>query len=473
MTILTVNLGNYANDGTGDDLRTAFEKVNSGFTELDLTRVVSAENLGTGSPIFFDKDGNILRFRSIKAGLNVSVVYNDDEITIGANSGLNSLEEDTSPSLGGNLNTNGYNLYSEGQPLEIYVADEFLNIYNYDSSNGDYLSLQINGLVVSGNSLINNGVTFLGTFVGDELAIIPDLDLTLGSVNGLIYVQAPIISNSSIIATSFIGQISDISNHNLAELNDVSDSEPFEGQALIWNGNVWAPSTVGSSGVAEGVYDFGSLGAPITNALSMLLSFTPIDFDSINNPSPLIIDLGPIDPDTSTYTLTSTAYTVTEGQTITISLVTSNVPNGTVLPYTITGIDSVDINGANLNGNFTINNSVANLSITISSDLEIEPTEVLILTLDDINPIAAISIEIIDSSEIDGGDPSGAYTAIIDGGTPGTTVFDIILDGGTSGATGTWIEGGVPSTAFFNSLGDGGSPSTTVFDDIYDGGTTS
>jgi hypothetical protein len=35
MTIDTINLGNYANDGTGDDLRTAFTKVNSAFETLN------------------------------------------------------------------------------------------------------------------------------------------------------------------------------------------------------------------------------------------------------------------------------------------------------------------------------------------------------------------------------------------------------------------------------------------------------
>jgi hypothetical protein len=35
-TIQTVNLGQYANDGSGDDLRTAFEKVNSNIESLKL-----------------------------------------------------------------------------------------------------------------------------------------------------------------------------------------------------------------------------------------------------------------------------------------------------------------------------------------------------------------------------------------------------------------------------------------------------
>ena len=42
MTITTINIGNNANDGLGDDLRTAFEKVNANFDELYATLAVSS-----------------------------------------------------------------------------------------------------------------------------------------------------------------------------------------------------------------------------------------------------------------------------------------------------------------------------------------------------------------------------------------------------------------------------------------------
>ena len=35
MAINLINIGNIANDGTGDDLREAFVKVNNNFEELD------------------------------------------------------------------------------------------------------------------------------------------------------------------------------------------------------------------------------------------------------------------------------------------------------------------------------------------------------------------------------------------------------------------------------------------------------
>ena len=42
MPIQTINLGNYANDGTGDDLRTAFEKINANFNELYSSELAEA-----------------------------------------------------------------------------------------------------------------------------------------------------------------------------------------------------------------------------------------------------------------------------------------------------------------------------------------------------------------------------------------------------------------------------------------------
>jgi hypothetical protein len=56
-----INLGNVVNDGTGDDLRTAFEKVKTNFEYLynNGFAPVSAENIGTtGLGIFKQKNSN-------------------------------------------------------------------------------------------------------------------------------------------------------------------------------------------------------------------------------------------------------------------------------------------------------------------------------------------------------------------------------------------------------------------------------
>lgn len=50
MAIQTINLGSYANDGSGDDLRTAFRKVNENFSLLGTDIPISeATNLGTNT----------------------------------------------------------------------------------------------------------------------------------------------------------------------------------------------------------------------------------------------------------------------------------------------------------------------------------------------------------------------------------------------------------------------------------------
>ena len=40
MAIQTINIGTIANDGTGDDLREAFVKVNNNFTELSQIEIL-------------------------------------------------------------------------------------------------------------------------------------------------------------------------------------------------------------------------------------------------------------------------------------------------------------------------------------------------------------------------------------------------------------------------------------------------
>ena len=75
MTIQNINIGNIANDGTGDDLREAFRKVNENFDELDLRQpeATTAAGIGTGVAVFAGKVGDQLTFKNLTAGTNMSV----------------------------------------------------------------------------------------------------------------------------------------------------------------------------------------------------------------------------------------------------------------------------------------------------------------------------------------------------------------------------------------------------------------
>ena len=69
MALQTINLGLIANDGTGDDLREAFTKVNLNFADLDERAAnITAENaaVGAGFGTFKEKIDNTLYFRDLQ-----------------------------------------------------------------------------------------------------------------------------------------------------------------------------------------------------------------------------------------------------------------------------------------------------------------------------------------------------------------------------------------------------------------------
>ena len=54
MALQNINIGNIANDGTGDSLRIAFDKVNKNFLDIEARSTVqnTVENLGSGAGVF-------------------------------------------------------------------------------------------------------------------------------------------------------------------------------------------------------------------------------------------------------------------------------------------------------------------------------------------------------------------------------------------------------------------------------------
>ena len=93
MAVELINLGLIANDGTGDDLREAFRKVNNNFEELDLRQPeqTTASNLGSGAGIFAQKSGYDLKFKSLVQGDNITITSTDNALTISAVGGLQDL----------------------------------------------------------------------------------------------------------------------------------------------------------------------------------------------------------------------------------------------------------------------------------------------------------------------------------------------------------------------------------------------
>lgn len=87
MNITQIDIGNIANDGTGDDLRTAFQKINENFVEVETNIDAStvAANLGNGVAVFKQKTGNSLEFKSLAVDDKLAIAADGNTITISTN----------------------------------------------------------------------------------------------------------------------------------------------------------------------------------------------------------------------------------------------------------------------------------------------------------------------------------------------------------------------------------------------------
>lgn len=153
----TIFIGNQSNDGTGDSIRDAFDKVNQNFGEL-----YSINNAGTG--LYFTKlddtpkiltDGAILvnsaantvTQKLLVAGTGVSIITSASSITISNTN--SSLFTDASPTLSTNLNGNSFQANNFADP----TLNQDLATKKYVDDNGFASSVNLYVSAQSGNDL--------------------------------------------------------------------------------------------------------------------------------------------------------------------------------------------------------------------------------------------------------------------------------------------------------------------------------
>lgn len=96
----------------------------------------------------------------------------------------------------------------------------------------------------------------------------------------------------------------------------------------------------------------------------------------------------------ASYTLLSSNSSPVEGDTVNITLYTDTVPDGTVVPYTISGVSANDIDIA-LTGLFTVQNNQSQVSVTFTPDIEVDPDEQFNISLD--NGKASVTLTVGDN----------------------------------------------------------------------------
>jgi hypothetical protein len=108
---LQLNLGSYPNDGTGDDLYTAFTKVKSTIGLIsDGVNEVGGQNLGLGTKIYVDNTNNVLQFKTLTSN-KLTITNTSNTVNI---EGLGRVQDDTSPRLGGTLSLNSNDITGTG-----------------------------------------------------------------------------------------------------------------------------------------------------------------------------------------------------------------------------------------------------------------------------------------------------------------------------------------------------------------------
>jgi hypothetical protein len=242
MAIQLVNLGTYANDSTGDDLRTAFNKVNANFTELDTIVAVNAANLGTGTGVFASKVddpglGNLFNFRSIAVGSNLTLSLANNTITVNTQSTI-------SANLIGNVTGN-----SAGTHTGPVIGN-------------------VTGNVTGNADTVTNGV-----YTTSSINALADVDtVTIAPTNG----QALAWSGTAWTPQTIAAGVSRI----IAGTN-VTIS-PTNGLGQV---------TINSSGVSD-VFDLGEFQQTYENPISYLLDQVGVDVGTFTSPASFTIDGG-------------------------------------------------------------------------------------------------------------------------------------------------------------------------------------
>lgn len=184
MAIQSINIGSIANDGTGDDLREAFNKVNANFidlnTKLGIAEGSDAENLGLGEGIFAQKSDNTLQLRSIVAGSNISLSGGGNSITISGDAAMKQLivVSDSGSVVLGTGNQTIRIQGGTGLTTRVTSEDVFIDIEGTDLVSSDTSPTLAGALTASGFNIQGAGVITATSFVGPVTGLVNGIDVS-------------------------------------------------------------------------------------------------------------------------------------------------------------------------------------------------------------------------------------------------------------------------------------------------------
>lgn len=246
-----INVGDVANDGSGDDLREAFIKINESIIYVGdrIGEAVSGLNVGTGEPVFKSVANAQLSFRSIGAAGNLSVTTVNDTITLSFNP--------NSP-----VNFNGQDITGIGDIIADFI---------HANVNGNLVGDVQGSIFADDSTLIVDGTTgqiygsLHGNVVGDVTGNL------LGNVTG--NVQGNVTGNVQ-------GNVTGDLTGNVTGLIRTTGTNTFVDVNNIEN--------------RINIFDYGVIDPVFTSSLEYLLYAIGTDMGTFNNPSEFGIDAGSI-----------------------------------------------------------------------------------------------------------------------------------------------------------------------------------
>jgi len=236
MAISLINVGQIANDGTGDDLREAMIKINQNFEELDLRddEQTTASNLGAvGEGLFANKVGYDLQFKKLVGGTNLTLTSSENTLTIDAVGGLQQLIVSSE---------SGSIVLAEGSTLNIV--------------GGDGIS----------TSLVNDTLTITNT----ESDIVTDTTPQLG---GNLDAQNFSIANVNAVSATSVNAAVTGDVTGLVHGIDIRDLKVFQDKL-------------------DDGFDFGTFADSVDNILDWIIGSTSVDMGTFGTPELRLIDLG-------------------------------------------------------------------------------------------------------------------------------------------------------------------------------------
>ena len=250
-----INIGTNANDGTGDDLRTAMQKINTNFTELYAETAVDSGITISGNTISSNRSDDDIVFEPAGVGAVrfPALTINDNSITgTRSNEDLTIAASGTGNLILGSLRVNGTTISSDDSST-ITLAE------NVDITG----TLQVNEIssADSSNIYINDGLNVSGTLTANSFVT----NTIISSESTAVEVADGLTVAGTLTANTFITNAISSSESSAIQINDgVNILGTATASTLIvnddnitinrrWNDDSTRTSSLGKSGDTAGM----------------------------------------------------------------------------------------------------------------------------------------------------------------------------------------------------------------------------